>query len=255
MVKGLAGFKEWFEGYEEQYVIIGGTACDILMSETGISFRATKDIDLVLILEALNPEFGKQFWEYVIEAGYEHCKSSSGEPVFYRFSKPKSEGFPAMIELFSRKMDSMFLPDDAILEPLHIGDEISSLSAILLEKDYYDFLRSGKTVLDGVSVLSAEYIIPFKMKAWLELSARKANGENVDSKNIKKHKNDVFRLTELLYPETRVLVPETVYYDIREFISHMETENIQLKKLGVVGQEKEEILKGFMKMYILNSTS
>ena len=27
-----------------------------------------------------------------------------------------------------------------------------------------------------------------------------AAGEHVDSKNIKKHKNDVFRLTELIYP-------------------------------------------------------
>lgn len=32
------------------------------------------------------------------------------------------------------------------------------------------------------------------MKAWLDLSERKAAGEDIDSKNIKKHKNDVFRL-------------------------------------------------------------
>lgn len=33
-------------GSEEQYAIIGGTACDILMTEEGLDFRATKDIDL-----------------------------------------------------------------------------------------------------------------------------------------------------------------------------------------------------------------
>ena len=51
------------KGNEEQYAIIGGTACDILMTEEGLDFRATKDIDLVLIIEALDANFGKKFWE------------------------------------------------------------------------------------------------------------------------------------------------------------------------------------------------
>ena len=36
MVTGIDSFKEWFKGYEEQYAIIGGTACDILMTEGGL---------------------------------------------------------------------------------------------------------------------------------------------------------------------------------------------------------------------------
>ena len=46
MVTGIDSFKEWFKGSEEQYAIIGGTTCDILMTEEGLDFRATKDIDL-----------------------------------------------------------------------------------------------------------------------------------------------------------------------------------------------------------------
>ena len=72
MVTGIDRFREWFRGYEEQYAIIGGTACDLLMSEDGMDFRATKDIDLVLIVEAITPDFGKQFWQFVKDAGYEH---------------------------------------------------------------------------------------------------------------------------------------------------------------------------------------
>ena len=49
MVTGIDSFKEWFKGSEEQYAIIGGTACDILMTEEGLDFRATKDIDLTVI--------------------------------------------------------------------------------------------------------------------------------------------------------------------------------------------------------------
>lgn len=48
MVYGLEKFKEYFGDYSNQYVFIGGTACDILMDELGASFRATKDLDMVL---------------------------------------------------------------------------------------------------------------------------------------------------------------------------------------------------------------
>lgn len=79
MVKGIESFRKWFEGCEEQYAIIGGTACDLLMSEQSIEFRVTKDIDLVLIVEALDKEFGEKLWEYVKEAGYEHRNKSTGK--------------------------------------------------------------------------------------------------------------------------------------------------------------------------------
>lgn len=51
MVTGFESFKRWFSEYSEQYTIIGGTACDLLMSEEGMDFRATRDIDMVLIVE------------------------------------------------------------------------------------------------------------------------------------------------------------------------------------------------------------
>lgn len=64
MVTGIESFKEWFKGNESQYAIIGGTACDILMTEEGLDFRATKDIDLVLIIEAVDAAFERKFWDY-----------------------------------------------------------------------------------------------------------------------------------------------------------------------------------------------
>ena len=124
MVTGIESFKEWFKGNESQYAIIGGTACDILMTEEGIDFRATKDIDLVLIIEAVDVAFGRKFWDYVKQAGYEHCNKSSGVPQFYRFSHPTSNRYPAMIELFTRKLDAIQLPDDAVLTPLPMDEDM-----------------------------------------------------------------------------------------------------------------------------------
>ncbi|AOM83906.1 hypothetical protein [Salisediminibacterium beveridgei] len=63
MVHGIEKFKEYFRDHTHQYVFIGGTACDILMEESGGEFRATKDLDIVLIIEVLDSSFGDTFWE------------------------------------------------------------------------------------------------------------------------------------------------------------------------------------------------
>ena len=251
MVTGIDSFKEWFKGSEEQYAIIGGTACDILMTEEGLDFRATKDIDLVLIIEAVDTDFGKKFWDYVKQAGYEHCNKSSGVPQFYRFSNPVSKQYPAMIELFTRRLEVIHLPEDAVLTPLPMDEDISSLSAILLDDDYYQFLKQGTITVDGVTVLSADYLIPFKARAWMDLTDRKATGTHVDSKNIRKHKNDIFRLTELIDPTVKIAAPEGVYADIQEFVRRMQNETVDIKQLGLVGRTKEQILEELKGMYMV----
>ena len=250
MVTGMESFKEWFKGNESQYAIIGGTACDILMTEEGLDFRATKDIDLVLIIEAVDVAFGRKFWEYIKQAGYEHCNKSTGMPQFYRFSHPASNHYPAMIELFSRKPDVIPLPEDAVLTPLPIDEDISSLSAILLDDDYYEFLKQGKMSVDGVTVLDAAYLIPFKAKAWMDLTDRRAAGEHIDSKNIKKHKNDVFRLTELIDTSVVIETPGGVYDDMQKFVDRMRDELIDIKQLGLAGRTKEQILRELAELYI-----
>lgn len=251
MVRGVESFREWFREYEKQYVIIGGTACDLLMSDEGLDFRATKDIDLVLIIEAIDTAFGRRFWEYVIDAGYEHRNRGFGKPQFYRFSKPKSKEYPTMIELFTRKPDSVILPEDAVLSPLPMDEDVSSLSAILLDDEYYEFLKQGRIRISGVMVLDALHLIPFKSKAWLDLSHRKSVGEAVDSKNIRKHKNDVFRLTELLdqNQESLPYLPDTVRNDMRTFIERMSLEDVDLKQLQIHDKTKEEILNELRSIY------
>lgn len=249
MVLGIERFREWFRGYEDHYAIIGGTACDLLMAEEGLAFRGTKDIDLVLIVEAISPEFGRRFWEFVRNAGYEHCNKSTGQPQFYRFTHPKVSEYPFMIELFSRKVDAIELPEEAVLTPLPMDEDVSSLSAILLDEDYYQLLRSGTVIVDGVTVLGAAYLIPFKAKAWLDLTARKANGENVDSKNIRKHKNDVFRLSALLTPGKTIPVNQTVCDDLQAFFTAMQDEDVDTKQLKLA-RTKTEVLNSIEAHYI-----
>jgi len=250
MVVGYEGFKQWFQGYEDQFVVIGGAACDIMMSEVGAGFRGTKDIDMVLMVESLTADFGRRFWAYVTEGGYQRKNRSNGQPQFYRFSSPTGPGFPLMIELFSRRADTMELPADAVLTPLPLDDDLSSLSAILMDDDYYSFLQAGRTVIDGIPILDAAHLIPLKAKAWLDLSARKAAGEPVDSRHIRKHKNDVFRLSGVLSPTAKIEASATIMADLAAFCAAMQTEVVDLKSLGMSGG-KADVIERFMQMYSL----
>ena len=92
------------------------------MESEDSSFRATKDLDIVLIVEALTPEFVSKFWQYVQTAGYQHIDKSKQKPEFYRFSKPISKEYPAMIELFSRPPYNVELSFAANVVPIHVDD-------------------------------------------------------------------------------------------------------------------------------------
>ena len=138
-----------------------------------------------------------------------------------------------MIELFSKDPGYQLHESDMVITPLHISDEVSSLSAIMLNDDYYGFMMSGRKVVDGVGVLRAEHLIPFKMRAWLDLCRRKGEGEHVNSDDIKKHKNDVFRLMNIINPDAVIDTPETVKEDIRQFVIRMPEERINMKNIGL----------------------
>ena len=153
---------------------------------------------------------GKTFWEFIEDGGYQNRGKGIDKSQFYRFSKPRDTSFPAMIELFSTRPSSFNLSFDGPLIPIHIDNSIISLSAIMLDDDYYDLLRNGKQVIDGYSLITIETVILFKMKAWLDLKNRKGLGERIDSKTIKKHKNDVFRLLANVDPHSRLPLIEDI---------------------------------------------
>lgn len=233
MVHGLEKFREYFGDHTSQYVFIGGTACDILMDELGAPFRATKDLDMVLIIEALDSSFGETFWKFIEDGGYEHREKGTSENQFYRFTKPKNSSFPKMIELFSKIPNNFELSFDKGLTPIHIDDSIISLSAILLNDNYYDLLVKGKRNVDGYSLIEIEIVILFKIKAWLDMKDRKESGEDVDTKNLKKHKNDVFRLLANVSPTGRIEAAEEIQNDVIQFIELIKEDKPDLKNLGI----------------------
>ena len=248
MVRGIESFRTKFMDYADCYTVIGGAACDILMSEEDLSFRATKDIDMILLLEDRYQEFAKVFWEYIKEGGYRCGWRNSKDVHFYRFTDPMP-GYPVQIELFSRLPDYHLSVESGII-PIHIDDDVSSLSAILLNDDFYDFMMQGRRTVDGISVLDASYLIPFKMYAWIDLSDRKARGEHVNEKDLKKHKYDVFRLLEIIMADESIEVSGMVKESIGIFLDRIQEEELSLAQIGL-SISKEQGIQQIQNLYKL----
>ncbi|MGN0224393.1 MAG: hypothetical protein ACI4AM_10280 [Muribaculaceae bacterium] len=221
MVTGIEKFEQAFADFAGNYVIIGGVASAYHESEAEQEPRKTKDIDMVLIVEALTDAFVERFWAFVKEAGYMHRNVGSGDRTrkhqYYRFKAPVTPGFPYQIELFSRKIDCIKVPDDAHLTPIPVEADLSSLSAILMSDDYYDFTISHSINVEGVHIASQGSLIALKCKAYIEMVRVKEAGENVDSKDIKKHRNDVFRLLATIPASIRFRAPQSIIEDIKQF--------------------------------------
>lgn len=219
MVNGLDTFSAYFAGDEPHYVLIGGVATQLALEEAGLNARATKDLDIVLCIEALNPTFGEKLWAFIDEGGYQVRQRGEAPRRFYRFAKPNNERFPFMLEFFARAPGHFPLEDGAHLTPVPIGEAVASLSAILLDDDYYRFLHSQTRRLRGVHVVTERALIPLKSRAWLDLTVRRGAGEEVSSRDTAKHRNDVLRLSQLLVESDPVAAPEAVAMDMGRFVS------------------------------------
>lgn len=254
MVKGIDQFRAHFEEFNDRYVLIGGAACFLAFDEVGLDFRVTKDLDIVLCMEALDAEFAKVFWDFIEKGKYRNTQKSTGKKLFYRFYDPEDATFPYMLELFSRIPDLLKLSDDAHLTPIPLDEDQSSLSAILLDDGYYYFIHDSKIDIDGIPTVPPEIIVPLKARAWLDLTERRDTGETVDGHDIKKHKNDVFRLFQVIGPDIRITLPEVIKGDMQRFLEAMTTDPPPtLKPLGLGGTKFDEIVELLRNIYDLST--
>lgn len=245
MVRGLEHFRDWFSAYRKHYVVIGGTACDLVFDEAGLSFRATKDLDVVLMVDTVDAAFARHFWDYVHQGGYTGKQKSTGRPRAYRFERPSNPQFPHMIELFARSPE--FLEDEHIrgaVVPLPVDDpDVSSLSAILLDDESFHFLKTGTTEIHGVPIVTASHLIILKAQAWMNLRERKESGTHVDSTQIKKHRNDIFRLFTILDPDRTVPLSERLGGDMIKALNMLREESVAMTDMGITTMTQEEVIR------------
>lgn len=255
MVRGIEKFKEYFAAYPDNYVIIGGTACDLITEEAGLVARATKDIDIILVIEALSTDFVQTFWEFIKEGNYKRTESGGEERKYYRFIDPENSDYPKQIELFSRTPDVIKIDPDLHLTPIPVDDDLSSLSAILLDDDFYNYVIEHSEIVDNIHRAKLESIIVLKAKAFIDITKRIAQGVNEDSKNLKKHRNDAFKMTLLLTGQEEFPLPasiRTMLIDFLKLIKYDLPTAEVFAKMGLKGAKSEEILSTILKVFVIN---
>lgn len=232
MVKGVQLFREHFKPFSNAFVVIGGVACDEWLTSQGLKFRATKDVDIVLIIEALTPAFVAHFWDFIKKADYDANYRVGGQGVYYRFVKPHDDAYPAMIELFSRQPDGIDLAAGQEIVPIGADEDVSSLSAILMDDAYYELIRDHRDQAQGLPTIQPIALIPLKARAWIDLSKRQQEGQKVDSRDLKKHRNDVFRLAATLPDEPGPELVESLRQDLKIFLAHLPADASDWKAIG-----------------------
>ena len=127
MVEGLNSFKEKFKDYKDCYTVIGGTACEILMEQTALSFRETRDIDMVLIVEEKFPDFA-EFYEIINgNGGFDVI---IGNPPYVVYTKKDSKNKLSVADIYD------------------VGDittkECNNLYAFVIERCYRIISKNGR---------------------------------------------------------------------------------------------------------------
>lgn len=186
MVVGLDRFRDRFKTHLHQYALIGGSACGLLVEQAGLSFRATREKDIVLLAEKLDAGFGRDFWGSSREERYSVAEIGEGVPARNRFVEPQAYGFPFMLEILS--------------------------------------VRPGGWVRTSH---------PLKARAWLDMTERRAAGHRVQSKDITKHRRDVFHLYQIVDPEPPGGVPDLIQADMRRFITKTSGSPVEMKSLAI----------------------
>ena len=222
-------FCSHFAGHEESFVLIGGSACSCWYADSPTSFRGTRDIDVVIVVEALNREFVDLLVAYLRDNGYaswvRHPQNGPAKRVMYRFVNPANRRAAAKIELLSRSGEIRRIESLQSAVPIKAEDEYTGLSGIVLDDAYYDFIRTQCQTVMGCPVLSLPGLVLLKIKAFLNLGAAVAEagapqGGDSAADNRKKHRNDVFFMLATMEPAlyaTPISLPPALMDDVRAF--------------------------------------
>ena len=245
MVEGLDKFRESLGSYSDNYIIIGGTACNVILEDAGTTPRVTHDIDMIVVVEQLTKDFVSAFWSFIREGGYtiEKRQHKDGEPAYalYRFRRPSETGYPSQIELLARHSESLGEPREVRIEPIPMEDYQYSLSAIVLDDDLYRFVVGNSKMVNGIRVASLESLICLKARAYLNLLKEREAGKQVNSDDIKKHRRDIILLAAARTETEPVIVPVSILDTIDEFKQLVNTEESASSLMNSLRIDREQL--------------
>ncbi len=249
---GFDHFCNALKGLEADYVIIGGGAAAILMDDEGLEFRATKDVDLVVL--GRSDELNNSILAYIKDGGYKIKESTETTPKYYRFREPTKEECPAMIEIFARNELELQLEKGQYIIPIK-SDSAEKLSAILLDDEYFDLIRRNLvTSRSGIKLINAIANICLKARAHRELFDRRKSGDKTaEEKSVQKHLKDIWRLAAVLTGEEIITLsgqPEKDVISAIQKLSHLPKMQFKQVMENIPGVDMEAIMAVLKKVFL-----
>lgn len=248
---GFDHFCDYLKGLENQYVIIGGGAASILMDDDGLEFRATKDVDLVVL--SRSDELNKRILAYIELGKYKTKEATDKKPRYYRFQAPENPESPKIIELFARNEIGLELGEGQHVIPIK-NDSAEKLSAILLDDEYFELIQKNLVASEsGIPLVNAVANICLKARARREMLDRKNSGDtSVDERDIQKHLKDIWRLGIMLTGDEAPTLSKTPKSDVTSAITKLEAlPDTQFKQVmeKTPGARKDEVMSVLKKVF------
>ncbi|ENP3611606.1 hypothetical protein ACDC01_004623 [Salmonella enterica] len=219
--------------YTNDYVLIGGNACVLNFEKIKVEFRATADLDIVLIVDNENDKFYAHLCNYLVENGYTgglyRCKENDSCAYRFTLKGPQKVERPKIIELFSKKPDYFDADKSEKLHitPIETEEGISNLSAILLDDEVYNFVIKHKCKIDNVSTVNLHCLFGLKSIAWHNNEVLYSEGK-VKEVNVYKHPADMVRIATVL-EENTYSYPKTIFESIQESKSKLGLSEVAAK--------------------------
>ncbi|EKO3371028.1 hypothetical protein KW516_13785 [Vibrio fluvialis] len=235
MDEKLEHFSQALQAHQDKYILIGGNACGLVFESKGQEFRQTQDLDIVLVIEEFTEQFSKDLWAYLHSGKYQgkkfHQSGTSGN--VYRFVIPNDEEtldtYPKQIELFSRKPDDVDLFEKEYRTPIETAEGISNFSAILVDDDYYSYLKECVIAIETVNTVHHMCLMVLKAKAWIGNKELLAQGK-IKEGDVHKHPFDICRLLALYDEEEDNVqqVARSIYDDLMTVSEMFKSEDEQM---------------------------
>jgi hypothetical protein len=92
----------------------------------------------------------------------------------------------------------------------------------LLEDDYFKLIKLTMQKIKGLPVASTEVVMALKCRAFNDLTDRKAAGDpTANADEIRKHRNDILRLSQALPQQSRVRLEGLPETHMRRFLAEI----------------------------------
>lgn len=225
----------------DHFFLIGGHAVAIHLEKLGLTFRATKDFDIVLITKINDSSFSKQLEKMLISGEYKN-KFRNNKKTAYRFENPISNAYPKIIEFF---VEEGQFPEslDKRLAKLNIEVHEDMISAIVLDKDVFEFAKRHVVIVDRLPVVEINGLIALKTLAYFK-NRNLYEQDLVDENDYQKHRKDIIRLLSVVQNKEPINdLPESLSKLAKDFVNILKESTSTAKEYNVNLKDLIEIYK------------